>query len=75
MRTLEGGCRVPVGALAVARDEGVRLRGIVASPDGAMVYRGDAVGSDPDEVGERLARDLLEQGAEVVLGEVREVRS
>jgi hydroxymethylbilane synthase len=74
LRTLEGGCRVPVGAMAVARDEDVRLRGIVASPDGALVYRGDAVGPDPDEVGERLARDLLEQGAEVVLGEVREVR-
>ena len=74
LRTLEGGCRVPVGALAVARDEDVRLRGIVASPDGALVYRADAVGSDPDEVGERLARDLLQQGAEVVLGEVREVR-
>jgi hypothetical protein len=25
-------------------------------------------------VGERLARDLLEQGAAVVLGEIREVR-
>jgi hydroxymethylbilane synthase len=71
LRTLGGGCRVPVGALAVARDDDVRLRGIVASPDGAFVYRGDAMGSDPDEVGERLGRDLLKQGAEVVLGEVR----
>jgi hydroxymethylbilane synthase len=71
LRTLEGGCRVPVGALAAARDENVQLRGIVASPDGTLVYRGEAMGSDPDEVGERLARDLLAQGAEVVLGEVR----
>jgi hydroxymethylbilane synthase len=71
LRTLGGGCRVPVGALAVARDDDVRLRGIVASLDGALVYRGDAMGSDPDEVGERLAQDLLKQGAEVVLGEVR----
>jgi len=75
LRTLEGGCRVPVGALGAAEDGGVRLRGIVASPDGALVYRGEAMGEDPDEVGERLARDLLEQGAEVVLGEIREVRS
>jgi hydroxymethylbilane synthase len=74
LRTLEGGCRVPVGALALARDEDVRLCGIVASPDGALVYRGDAMGCEPDEVGKRLARDLLEQGAEVVLGEVRELR-
>lgn len=75
LRKLEGGCRVPVGALGVVEDEGVRLRGIVASPDGALVYRGAAMGGDPEEVGERLARDLLEQGAEVVLGEVRKVRS
>jgi hypothetical protein len=32
------------------------------------------MGCEPDEVGKRLARDLLEQGAEVVLGEVRELR-
>ncbi|MBA3424089.1 MAG: hydroxymethylbilane synthase, partial [Rubrobacter sp.] len=64
----------PVGALAVTEGGGVRLRGIVASPDGALVYQGEATGEDPDEVGERLARNLLEQGAEVVLGEVREAR-
>jgi hypothetical protein len=38
------------------------------------VYRGAADGDDPEEVGKRLAYDLLEQGAAVVLGEVREVR-
>ena len=73
--TLEGGCRVPVGALAVAGDDAVRLRGVVASPDGALVYRGEAEGEGPEDVGERLARDLLDRGAEIVLGEIREVRS
>ncbi|MDQ3386088.1 MAG: hypothetical protein M3475_00545, partial [Actinomycetota bacterium] len=39
LRTLEGGCRVPVGALGAAEDGvDVRLRGIVVSPDGALVY-------------------------------------
>jgi hypothetical protein len=38
------------------------------------VYRGEAEGKEPEEVGERLARDLLEQGAAVVLGEIREAR-
>jgi porphobilinogen deaminase len=52
----------------------VRLRGVVISPDGALVYRGEAEGEEPEEVGERLARDLLVQGAAVVLGEIREVR-
>ena len=75
LRTLEGGCRVPVGALGVLDSEGVWLRGIVASPDGALVYRGEAVGRDPEEIGERLARELLGQGAEIVLGEIRKVRN
>lgn len=74
LRTLEGGCRVPVGALGATEGGGIRLRGIVASPDGALVYGGEAAGEEPEGVGERLARDLLEQGAEVVLGEIREVR-
>ena len=64
LRALEGGCRVPVGALGGAGHGKVRLRGVVASPDGAL-----------EEVGERLARDLLEQGAAMVLEEIREVRS
>lgn len=75
LHALEGGCRVPVGASSVSDGSVVRLRGIVASPDGALVYRGEAEGEEPEEVGERLARDLLDQGAAVVLGEIREVRS
>jgi hydroxymethylbilane synthase len=75
LRALEGGCRVPVGALGVANGNLARLRGVVASPDGALVYRGEAEGEDPEELGGRLARELLERGAAVVLGEIREVRS
>ena len=74
LRALEGGCRVPVGASSAVRGNVVRLRGVVISPDGALVYRGEAEGEEPEEVGERLARDLLEQGAAVVLEEIREVR-
>jgi hydroxymethylbilane synthase len=75
LRTLEGGCRVPVGAHGAVDGDEIRLRGLVASPDGAMVYEGSAGGSEPEDVGGRLARDLLEQGAGVILSEIREVRS
>jgi hydroxymethylbilane synthase len=74
LRTLEGGCRVPVGACSAVEGSLVQLSGVVISPDGALVYRGEAEGEEPEEVGQRLAFDLLEQGAAVVLGEVREVR-
>ena len=75
LRALEGGCRVPVGALGLIEGSAVRLRGVVVSPDGALVYTGEAEGEDPEEVGDRLARELLERGAAVGLGEIREVRS
>jgi hydroxymethylbilane synthase len=74
LRTLEGGCRVPVGAISAVRGTVVRLRGVVVSPDGALAYRGEAEGDEPEEVGVRLALDLLEQGAAAVLEEIREVR-
>jgi hydroxymethylbilane synthase len=75
LRELEGGCRVPVGALGAVEGNLVRLQALVASPDGTLVYRGEAEGQYPEEVGVRLARDLLERGAAEVLGEIREVRS
>jgi hydroxymethylbilane synthase len=74
LRALEGGCRVPVGALGIAGDGVVRLRGVVASPDGALVYRGEAEGEEPEKVGRQLARELLDKGAAMVLGKIREVR-
>jgi hydroxymethylbilane synthase len=74
LRALEGGCRVPVGATSAVGGSVVRLGGLVISPDGALAYREEAEGEDPEEVGKRLASDLLEQGAAVVLGEVRKVR-
>jgi hydroxymethylbilane synthase len=74
LRALEGGCRVPVGASSAVRGNMVRLRGVVISLDGALVYRGEAEGEEPEEVGERLARDLLEQGAAAVLEEIRGAR-
>lgn len=75
LRALEGGCRVPVGVSSAVAGNVVRLRGVVISPDGAFVYRGEAEGAEPEEVGQRLARELLEQGASAVLREIREVGS
>ncbi len=74
LRALEGGCRVPVGARSAVEGSAVRLGGVVISPDGALVFRGEVEGGEPEEVGERLAQELLEQGAAIVLGEIREVR-
>jgi hydroxymethylbilane synthase len=75
LSTLEGGCRVPVGGRAVYENGSVKLQGLVASPDGALLYKDEVEGESPEEVGERLAGRLLERGAAVILGEVREARA
>jgi hydroxymethylbilane synthase len=60
---LGGGCNVPLGALAEASGEGLRLRGLVAREDGSSMLRGERQGSDPAVLGRALAEDLLARGA------------
>ncbi len=74
LEALGGGCQVPIGALGVPYDVRMRLWGLVASPDGRRVVRGDLTGSltDPQELGDRLADLLRERGAESILAELDE---
>jgi hydroxymethylbilane synthase len=67
-RTLEGGCRTPVAAYAEALDDGsLRLRAWLGTPDGARVATVDDEGDDPQELGVRVGRALLDAaGPELV---------
>jgi hydroxymethylbilane synthase len=70
MRTLEGGCQVPIGANAVVCEKEISLAGCVCSLDGGTLVR-DSVSSethdDPEKLGELLAGKLLENGAREIL--------
>ena len=72
LQSLGGGCQVPLGALGMPYEGGLRLWGLVASADGTRVVRGDVtgIGDQPDELGDRLADFLREQGAGDILKEV-----
>lgn len=66
---LGGGCQVPVGALALVRENVLRLQGIVIQVDGKEFLSGQAV-VKPNaafEVGIALANKLLDQGAKEIL--------
>jgi hydroxymethylbilane synthase len=69
LKRLGGGCHVPVGARAVAEGGRLTLFGVVASPDGSSLYRGETSGTaaDEKELGWELAERLLAQGAESIL--------
>ncbi len=70
---LEGGCRVPIGALARLDGETLTLTGVVASEDGLLLVRDTIVGpaGAPAALGEQLARRLLAAGADTILQRVR----
>lgn len=72
LAALEGGCQVPIGALAEIRDGHIRLAAMVARPDGSELLRVVVQGEDPAGVGRRAAADLLELGAGKLLQETRE---
>ena len=69
---LEGGCQVPIAAFALLEDKDIWLRGLVASTDGAELLQSEVRGSrqDAEELGIRLAEELLGQGADRILGSV-----
>lgn len=69
LRALGGGCLVPIGALAEVNGESLSLRGVVLPVEGASRVYGEASGEarDAEVVGERLARQLLGQGARELL--------
>jgi hydroxymethylbilane synthase len=72
LRRLEGGCQIPVGALGVPFEGGLRLWGSVVSPDGSRLVRGDLTGKldQAEALGINLAELLLERGAGEILDEM-----
>jgi hydroxymethylbilane synthase len=71
LATLEAGCSAPVAALAEETGDGqIHLRGAVLSADGQTVLRLDRTGTPADAalLGRLLAQDLLDAGADKVLG-------
>ena len=71
-RALAGSCEVPLGAYAEACDDGLYLRGFVASPDGARMAHAELRGgaADPEALGLMLAAELRSQGADEILAEL-----
>lgn len=71
LRSLGGGCQVPIAAHATVEGKRLRLDGLVSTPDGSEVLRdrveGDA--ADAAVLGEALAARLKERGASRLLSE------
>ena len=68
-RALGGSCQVPLGAYAVHDKGELWLRGFVATPDGGQMVCGELRGrlADDEALGQGLAQQLREQGADNIL--------
>ncbi|HEX2209215.1 MAG TPA: hydroxymethylbilane synthase [Longimicrobium sp.] len=73
LRSLEGGCQVPIGALAALEGNAVVLHALVADLDGRRILRVQEVGGMDDAglVGRRAADALLARGAGEILESIR----
>lgn len=71
LRSLGGGCQLPIAAYAVVREKKIRLDGLVAERQGNRIIRDRIVGglNEAEEIGKRLAEQLLNQGAAELLEE------
>ncbi len=72
LRTLEGGCQVPIGAFAETKSNGIYLDAMVGSLDGTITFRKNVRGkkSESEKLGKSLAKDLLKAGAKEILDEI-----
>ncbi len=68
-KRLQGGCQVPIASYAMLDGDTLHLQALVGEPDGSLIIQGDISGhrNDAEELGEKLADDLLSRGAKEIL--------
>lgn len=76
LKKLEGGCQIPIGAFAEVKKNGLYLTGLVASIKGDITLSKTLRGSKryPEELGKKLANDLIKAGAKKILKDIYESR-
>ncbi|NET74102.1 MAG: hydroxymethylbilane synthase [Sphaerospermopsis sp. SIO1G2] len=72
LRSLEGGCQVPIGVNTEINGENLTLTGIVASVDGQELIKNTVIGAakDAENLGTELANNLRQQGATEILEKI-----
>ncbi len=73
-KRLQGGCQVPIASYAMLDGDTLHLQALVGEPDGSEIIQGDISGhrSDGEQLGIKLADDLLSRGAKEILDKLYE---
>lgn len=74
LRTLEGGCQVPIGANAIIKTGEIYLEGMIGNLSGTINWREKISGAreDAEDTGRQMAQILIEKGADELLEQTRE---
>lgn len=73
LRTLEGGCTAPIGALAEIEGNKIHFKGVLLSLDGKqkLEIEKTIVISEYQSLGKTLALEILEKGGQKIMEEIR----
>lgn len=71
LRSLGGGCQLPIAGYAIVREKRIRLDGLVADPQGRKLVKDRIMGSldEAEQLGATLGSRLLELGAAALMVE------
>jgi hydroxymethylbilane synthase len=72
LRTLEGGCQVPIGTYSEIKVNELFMKAYVGSVNGKIAFRDNISGNknDAEKLGKQLADKLLNAGAKGILDEI-----
>jgi len=73
LRSIEGGCQVPVGCYTKTEETNITITGFVASIDGSEYLLDSESGpvTDGEKIGQKLSEKLVAKGAARILDEIR----
>ncbi len=77
LRTLEGGCTAPIGALAQIQDDSVHFKGVLFALDGSQKFEIEqsVLLKKVESFGKKCAEQLLNQGGDVLMESIRNENS
>jgi hydroxymethylbilane synthase len=75
LEVLEGGCTAPIGALAVLRDDMIKFKGVLFSPDGEnkIEFFKEVEANNVSDLGEYAAKYILERGGKKLIRQIEEI--
>jgi len=75
LRTLEGGCTAPIGALAQVEKDTIFFKGVLLNLDGTQKFEVETqiAVKEYKDFGKECAKEILEQGGDKVIEELRKL--